>query len=65
MPSKDEIVQIMKSSNLYHVEGESTYVRRSLTIIGWLNWIFAMIPKEADCFYIDSLGDRRGSHAAQ
>ncbi len=43
MPSKEKIVQIMKESNLYHVEADSTYFRRASTVGGWLNWIFDII----------------------
>lgn len=39
MPSKSEIVSIMKASNLYDVKAESTYERRASTISGWVNWI--------------------------
>lgn len=38
-PEKTRIVEIMKSCNLYNVKEESTYFRRSSTIIGWINWI--------------------------
>lgn len=43
MPSKDEIVRIMKASQLYNVGRDSTYERRSSTIRGWLNWILGLI----------------------
>lgn len=43
MPNTDTIVQIMKNSNLYHVEAESTFIRRSSTIVGWINWILELI----------------------
>lgn len=43
MPSKSDIVQIMKTANLYKVESESTFERRSSTIKGWLNWIVDLI----------------------
>ena len=43
MPSKGDIVQIMKTANLYKVESESTFERRSSTIKGWLNWIVGLI----------------------
>lgn len=43
MPSTGEIVRIMKSANLYHVESDSTFERRSSTIKGWLNWIIELI----------------------
>ena len=43
VPSKAEIVQIMKDSNLYNVQSESTFGRRSSTIKGWINWILGLI----------------------
>lgn len=39
------IVQIMKTAELYHVDADSTYYRRSSTITGWLNWIAGLIEK--------------------
>lgn len=39
MPSKENIVEIMKTSNLYKVDSNSTYFRRASTITGWINWI--------------------------
>lgn len=43
MPDKQTIVQLMKRSSLYRVEADSTYLRRSSTVIGWINWILEMI----------------------
>ena len=43
MPDKNIIVRIMKNSNLYNIGAESTYFRRSSTIIGWTNWILSII----------------------
>lgn len=43
MPDKNTIVKIMKSSNLYNIGAESTYFRRSSTIIGWTNWMLSII----------------------
>lgn len=43
MPDNQTIVQIMKRSNLYHVEADSTYLRRSSTVIGWVNWILGIV----------------------
>lgn len=43
MPHKNEIIQIMKKSNLYNVNSDSTYERRSSTIKGWVNWIVELI----------------------
>ncbi len=39
MPSKGEVVEIMKRVGVYGVGEDSTYGRRASTIIGWLNWI--------------------------
>lgn len=39
LPSKEKIVNIMKSSNLYNIRSESTFHRRASTVSGWLNWI--------------------------
>lgn len=39
LPSRTKIISIMKQSNLYNVESESTYNRRASTIISWINWI--------------------------
>lgn len=43
MPCKNEIVQIMKQSNLHNVNSDSTYERRSSTVKGWVNWIVELI----------------------
>lgn len=43
MPDKQTIIQIMKRSNLYRVEADSTYLRRSSTVVGWVNWILGII----------------------
>lgn len=39
IPSKVQIVEIMKVSNLYKVDADSTFTRRASTISGWINWI--------------------------
>ncbi len=38
-PSNNEIVAIMKSSNLFNLGSESTFKRRASTISSWVNWI--------------------------
>ena len=43
MPDKKTIIQIMKRSNLYNVESDSTYLRRASTVVGWINWILGII----------------------
>lgn len=45
MPDAKTVVQIMRQSDLYHVEAESTYARRSSTIVGWINWILSIIEE--------------------
>lgn len=42
MPSKTEIVSIMKSSNLYNIFKDSTYERRASTVSSWVNWILEL-----------------------
>ncbi len=43
MPKPEIIVEIMKNSNLYNINAESTFFRRSSTIVGWINWILDTI----------------------
>lgn len=43
MLSKEDIIRIMKRSNLYNIESDSTFERRSSTIRGWINWIVSLI----------------------
>jgi predicted transcriptional regulator len=43
IPVTGDIIQIMKASNLYHVESDSTFERRSSTVKGWLNWILGLV----------------------
>lgn len=45
MPNKQTIIQIMKRSNLYRIEADSTYLRRSSTVVGWVNWILGIIEE--------------------
>src|SRR5699024_9449197 len=43
VPDTDEIVAIMRDSNLYKVRADSTFVRRSSTITGWINWLSSQL----------------------
>lgn len=43
MPNKNEIVQIMKKSNLRNINSNETFERRSSTIKSWVNWIVGLI----------------------
>lgn len=45
MPSKNLIVEIMKASNLYKIDSDSTYFRRASTITGWINWIMKQMEE--------------------
>jgi hypothetical protein len=42
VPSKDEVVEIMKQSNPNGIKSESTYKRRSSTVLSWVNWIIEL-----------------------
>ena len=43
MPEIEEIVYIMKQSDLYNVQSEKTFIRRASTIKAWINWIVSLI----------------------
>jgi hypothetical protein len=45
IPSKDEVVEIMKKSALYNIDSEETYRRRASTVISWTNWILGLIEE--------------------
>ena len=45
IPDTSTIVGIMQESNLYKVESMSTYIRRSSTISGWINWMLGLIEE--------------------
>lgn len=42
MPNNNEIINTMKNSNLYKIDKESTYFRRSSTIRAWVKWILKL-----------------------
>jgi hypothetical protein len=45
MPDKSTIVSIMKASNIYKVDSEDTFERRSSTVRGWINWMLGLIEE--------------------
>lgn len=45
IPSKKDIVLIMKRSGLHNINSDTTYFRRASTIIGWINWIMNLIEE--------------------
>lgn len=44
-PNRDEIVEIMKESDLFNIESESTFERRASTVSSWINWILDQIEE--------------------
>lgn len=43
MPSKFEVIEMMKKSRLNNVKSPETFKRRSSTVISWTNWILNQI----------------------
>ena len=43
VPTKDEVVEIMKRAKLYNIDSEQTYKRRASTVISWINWVLGLI----------------------
>lgn len=44
-PNRHKIVEIMKTSNLYNINSDKTFSRRSSTILSWINWIIDQIEE--------------------
>ena len=44
-PTKEEIVKIMKKSNLHKVDSDSTYFRRASTVSKWIGWILDLVDE--------------------
>ena len=42
MPSKQDIVEIMKESKVHRIISEDTFIRRASTIASWINWIIKL-----------------------
>jgi hypothetical protein len=45
IPTKQEIVLIMRSHDLWNISAETTYERRSSTIVSWINWIISLVEE--------------------
>lgn len=45
-PTRENIVQIMKKQDLYGIDSDSTYERRSSTVMGWIERIIATTEEE-------------------
>ncbi len=44
-PTREQIVEIMKRSNLYNIGTDTTYNIRASTVSGWINWILNQIEE--------------------
>lgn len=45
MPNRRDIIRIMKDSDLYRIEADSTYLRRASTVISWVNWVLGVVEE--------------------
>lgn len=45
MPPRNRVIEILKESNPYNIESDSTFERRSSTIIKWIEWILDLIEE--------------------
>ena len=45
MPDRRAIIRIMKDSDLYRIEADSTYLRRASTVISWVNWVLGVVEE--------------------
>jgi hypothetical protein len=42
-PSRKEVAELIKDHNLFNVDADSTYYRRSQTILKWVDWIIELV----------------------
>ena len=45
IPTKKEVIEIMRDSNLHNVNSDKTYERRSSTVLGWIKWIISLVEE--------------------
>jgi hypothetical protein len=45
IPSKKEVVEIMRNADLHNVKSDKTYERRSLTVLAWIKWIISLVEE--------------------
>lgn len=45
MPDTNTVFRLMKNSNLYNINSDNTFMRRSSTVTGWIKWIFDTIDE--------------------
>lgn len=57
IPTKSEIVMIMKDCNLYHIDSDDTFKRRASTIFSWINWILDLVKSKLSLLSLDPLNN--------
>ncbi len=45
VPSKEEIIEMMRNADLHNVKSDQTYDRRSLTVLAWIKWIISLVEE--------------------
>lgn len=45
MPSREDVVEMMYTANLYNIKSAKTYFRRSSTIFAWIKWIISLVEE--------------------
>ena len=45
VPTKEEVIGIMKNARLHGIASEQTYRRRASTVISWINWILKLVER--------------------
>ncbi len=45
MPSRQEVVRLMRDAEIYHVKADITYFRRASTVTSWVNWILGIVDE--------------------
>ena len=43
--SKQEVVEMMRDFNLHNINSDTTYERRSSTVLGWIKWIISLVEE--------------------
>lgn len=45
VPSKKEVVEMMRNADLHDVKSDETYKRRSSTVLAWIKWIISLVEE--------------------
>ncbi|MCY7369190.1 MAG: hypothetical protein LH474_13690 [Chamaesiphon sp.] len=45
VPSKKEIIEMMRNTDLHSVRSDKTYHRRSSTVLAWIKWIISLVEE--------------------